>query len=65
VTTTTRNYRTLPQVLEERPWLSERYLRRLVYERKIPFSKLDGRLLFDLADIDDYVERHRVEVVSK
>lgn len=65
MTTTTRNYRTLPQVLEERPWLSERYLRRLVYERKIPFSKLDGRLLFDLADIDDYVERHRVEVVSK
>jgi len=60
-----RSYVTLPQVLEARPWLTERYLRRLVYERRIPFSKLDNKLLFCLEDIDEYVERRRVEVSAQ
>lgn len=31
---------------------SERHLRRLVHERKIPFHKLGGLLRFDLDEID-------------
>jgi len=55
---------TLPQALEHHPWLTERYLRRLVAERRIPYYKPSGgRLLFDLADIDALVETSRVEAV--
>ena len=59
--THTRQLRTLPQVLEERTWTTEPFLRRLVKERRIPFHKAGGKLLFDLADIDAYAERGRVE----
>ncbi len=57
---------TLPQAVEARPWLSERWLRRLVAERRVPFHKMPGssRLLFDLADLDRLVEDGRVEAVS-
>jgi len=57
----------LREVPEHRPWASERLLRRLVYERRIPFHKLGngrcGRVLIDLSDLDTYVERGRVEAV--
>lgn len=56
-----RQLRTLAQVLEERPWTTEPHLRRLVKERRVPFHKAGGKLLFDLADIDAYAERGRVE----
>ena len=52
---------TLPQAINERPWLTDRWLRRLVAERRIPFHKAGGRLLFDLADIDQWAEGGRVE----
>lgn len=55
---------TLVQLLEQRPWLNERYVRRLVAERRIAFYKpagKRGRLVFDLADVDAYVERSRVD----
>lgn len=57
----TRQLVTLPQALEQRPWTTEPFLRRLVKERRIPFHKAGGRLLFDLADLDAYAEAGRVE----
>jgi hypothetical protein len=42
-----------------------RDLRRLVYERRIPYYKLDpgrsGRVLIDLDDLDRFVEESRIE----
>lgn len=55
---------TLPQAISERPWLSERWLRRLVAERRISFHKAGGRLLFDLNDIDQWAETGRVEATK-
>ena len=52
---------TLQQAVEQRPWLTERWLRLLVYERRVPFHKVGNRLVFDLADLDALVERGRVE----
>lgn len=60
-----REWRTLPQVLVERPWLTERYLRRLVAERRIPYSKAGRKLLFDLADLDAFAEASRVEAQNE
>jgi len=58
---TARQLVRLPQAVEARPWLSERYLRRLVAERRIGFSKIGGVLLFDLDEIDQLAEAGRVE----
>jgi hypothetical protein len=52
---------TLHQATEERPWLTERHLRRLVYERRVPFYKPAGKLLFDLSELDRWAEASRVE----
>jgi hypothetical protein len=52
---------TLRQAVEARPWLSERLVRRLVAERRVPFHKVASRLLFDLADLDAFAESGRVE----
>jgi hypothetical protein len=52
---------TLQQAVEQRPWLTERWLRRLVYERRVPFHKVGNRLVFDLADLDALAEQGRVE----
>lgn len=56
-----RQLRTLPQVLEERPWLTERFLRRLVAQKRIRYFKVRNRVLFDLDDLDDLAEGGRVE----
>ncbi|MBA2305115.1 MAG: excisionase [Acidobacteria bacterium] len=42
-------------------WTSERMLRRLVYERRIPYSKPANRVLINLNDLDAMVEESRVE----
>lgn len=34
---------------------SERHMRRLVYERRIPFSKLGGKVRFDLDELDKFL----------
>jgi excisionase family DNA binding protein len=44
-----------------RPWLSERFARRLVAERRIAFHRVGGRILFDLRDLDDFAEAGRIE----
>jgi hypothetical protein len=55
----------LTDVPKHRPWATVRYLRRLVYERRLPYHKLDpgrsGRVLIDLEDLDRFVEEARVE----
>ncbi len=57
----TRHLGTLVQTVEARPWVTERYLRRLVAERRIPFHKAGGKVLIDLDDLDAYAEAGRVE----
>ena len=57
----TRHLVTLPQAVAERPYLTERWLRRLVSERRIAFHKAGGRLLFDLEDLDKWADAGRVE----
>ena len=43
---------------------SERYVRRLVQERRIPFIRLGGtKIRFLLVDLDRWVESQRVEAV--
>jgi len=43
---------------------SERYMRRLVQERRIPFIRLGGtKIRFLLEDLDRWVESQRVEAV--
>jgi hypothetical protein len=54
----------LRQAVEARPWLTERHLRRLVAERRLAYSKVGGKLVFDLADIDGLVVAGRVEARS-
>lgn len=41
--------------------MSERWLRRLVYERRIPYHKVGGKVLLALEDLDALVENGRVE----
>lgn len=50
----------LTLVPDHRPWATVRWLRRLVYERRIPYHKVAGRVLIDLADLDAFAERGRV-----
>ena len=57
----TRQLVPLKRVPELRTWTSERYLRRLVAEKRVAFHKVAGKVLFDLADLDAYAERGRVE----
>lgn len=54
--------RTVAQAVDEREWLTERYLRRLIFERRVPHYKIGGRVLIDLDELDALVQRHRIEV---
>jgi excisionase family DNA binding protein len=42
-------------------WVTARFLRRLVQERRLPFHKPRGRIFIDLNDLDTFVEQGRVE----
>lgn len=44
------------------PAFTEKQLRDLVYRRHIPFVKVNRRLLFDLRQIDKWIEQHTVPV---
>ena len=50
---------TIPQLLELRPYLTERWLRRVRFENRLPSYTGGGRVLFDLNEVDDFVERTR------
>lgn len=57
-----RQLRTIRQASEERDWATVRYLKRLITEKRIPYHKLgNGKVLVDLADLDTYAERGRIE----
>jgi hypothetical protein len=47
---------TIPQVLETHPYLTERWLRRLRDERRVTTYTAAGRVLFDVAELDRYIE---------
>lgn len=51
----------LKKVPEHRDWVTERFLRRLVAEHRVPYFKAGGKVLIDLADIDAFAEAGRVE----
>jgi excisionase family DNA binding protein len=43
---------------------TEPHIDRLVYERKIPFVKVGGKVRFKLRDLDRWIETHRTEAAS-
>jgi hypothetical protein len=53
----------IPQVLEQKPYLTERQLRRWRAERRVTTYSAGGHVLFDLDDIDRYIEASRIEAV--
>ncbi len=48
----------------ERLGTSERFVRRLVSERRLPFHKVGKFVRFDPEDIDIWLADHRVEPIS-
>ncbi len=44
-----------------RGWATERFVRRLIAERRIAFHHVGRRVYVDLADLDEFAERGRVE----
>lgn len=56
-----RNLRTIKGAIGERPWLTERWLRRMIYEGRIAYFKVGGKVLVDLDELDAYVEAGRRE----
>ena len=63
---THNRYIPLKQVAEQPgyEWATERLLRRLVFERRIPYSKPANRVLIDLNDLDQLLRGCRVEAES-
>jgi hypothetical protein len=55
---------TFQQVLKDYPYLTSRWLRRAVFEKKVPHYKLGGRLLFDPVELDQWIRNQRVEPVA-
>jgi hypothetical protein len=53
----------LRELLTRFPWLTERRVRSMVAERRVPYWKFEGRLLFDPADIQALLDAGYVEPV--
>jgi len=47
--------------LAERLGVGERFVRRLVEERRIPFFKIGSHVRFHLADVEHWIHESRVE----
>jgi excisionase family DNA binding protein len=60
-TTTTRTGRSLMDLpaVAERLGVGERHIRRLVYERRIPYIKWGHLLRFDPDEIDNWIDQAR------
>jgi excisionase family DNA binding protein len=43
---------------------SERHIRGLVAKSAVPYFKVGGLVRFDLAEIDDWLDAHKTEVVA-
>jgi hypothetical protein len=54
----------LTKVEKHRPWATTRWLRRQTFERKLPYHKVNGKILIDLSDLDRYAEGGRVESMT-
>jgi hypothetical protein len=56
---------TVKEAAQLRPWASERWLRRAIFEHRIAYHKLGSgrgaRVLVDLDDLDRYAEQGRIE----
>ncbi len=55
----------IAQAVEQRPWLTERYARRLIHERRLPYYKVGGKVLLDDDDLDELENAGRVAPVSR
>ena len=62
--TSARQLVTLSQAVSARPWLTVRLLRHLVSQRRVPFYKPAGRILFDLGELDEWAENARVAPIG-
>lgn len=51
--------------LAERLGTTERFVRRLVAERRVPFHKVGKYVRFDPADIDEWLVARRVESIAR
>lgn len=47
--------------LAERLGVTERFVRRLVEERRIPFLKIGKYVRFDPQDVDDWIDEQRID----
>jgi excisionase family DNA binding protein len=45
--------------------ISDRNLRKLTKNNKIPFYKLEGKILFKIIELDKYIEKNKVESLSE
>lgn len=54
---------TVPQAAEYAPAFGERYFRRLIADRKMPFFKIGGRVFISRDDIDQLVAQSRIEAI--
>lgn len=60
-----RNLVPLTEVPTLRPWATIRWLRGLISQRRIPYyNPTGGRVLIDLAELDAFAERGRVDAAS-
>jgi excisionase family DNA binding protein len=53
----------LKDAVDMRPWLTLRWLRRAVFERRVPYYKVGALVLIDLNELDAYVEAARVDAI--
>ena len=53
------------ELLERFPWLTERRLRSMVNEQRVPYWKVMGRLLFDPQDFRDLLNAGYVAPMTK
>ena len=45
--------------------ISDRNLRKLAKNSKLPFYKLEGKILFKISELDKYIEKNKVESLSE
>ena len=59
-----KKYLSLPEAAEYLR-ISDRNLRKLTKNNKIPFYKLEGKILFKISELDKYIEKNKVESLSE
>lgn len=59
------DYLTIRDAGEQYPALGERYVRRLVAERRIAFHRVGRKVLIRRTDIESLIEAGRVEPVTR